>query len=152
MSDDAERVREASRRLVPYWNAVQRAQVSSGHTHLTDADMLVGLLDVGGSILVRIIEADGQDLEAARMASAQAQTAEAAGVHGRVLGLTDAARRVSETMFEEARVRGGQQRQEYVLLGLLLSGGVRVKAVLADLGIDRERVLRELRSSAPDGV
>lgn len=131
--------------LASFWDAVQRVQGGETGRHgVTDADMLAGLLTAADSALLRIIEADGRDLEAARAAIANAVTTEAAAFEGEGIGMTRSARRVAETMFEERRVRGGTQRQEHILLGLLIAGGAPVKAVLATLGIDRARVLREL--------
>jgi len=135
---------EATEPLEAFWAAVRRVQGEGGRRGVTDADMLGGLFEVGDSALARMVAADGGDLEAARVAIADAVAAEAEGVPGSAQGMTEVARGVAEVMFEERRVRGQAQRQEDVLLGLLLAGGARVKSVLAGLGIDRARVLREL--------
>ena len=145
--DETEGTRGSPPPIEAFWTAVQQVQGTGGRQGVTDADMLAGLFEVGDSTLVRMIEADGGDLEATRVAIADAVSAEAEVMPGPTQGMTQVALGVAEVMFEERRVRGGVQRQEHVLLGLLLAGGARVKGVLAELGIDRERVLRELASS-----
>ncbi|MEZ4554440.1 MAG: Clp protease N-terminal domain-containing protein [Dehalococcoidia bacterium] len=132
--------------LAPFWAAVGRVQ--DDQRAITDADMLAGLLHAPDSPLVRIIEHDGHDLEAARAAADTACFACAHEALGEYLGLTHTARCVADAMFEEQRVRGGAVRQEHVLLGLLLAASPEVKALLTRLGIDRPRVLRELPPAA----
>ncbi|MBX7112436.1 MAG: Clp protease N-terminal domain-containing protein [Dehalococcoidia bacterium] len=132
--------RRITRHLQPFWDALSRRQAE--HSWITDAHLLAALGDVPGSALLRILQADGRDLDAFRAATND--LVEAARVHGLVGGLTDPARRVIQAMHEEVDARQDVQREEYLLLALLRAATPEVRALLAEYGLDRARILRQL--------
>jgi ATP-dependent Clp protease ATP-binding subunit ClpA len=132
-------------RLIPFWNAVGISLYLSGHEYVTEADLLAGLFEIEGSVLLKILADDGRDVAAARLTIMDIVAFAPYG--GPLRGaLTPGGRRVIQAASEEAHARGDAQRPEYVLLGLLREGTSEVKGMLAAFGIDRERVLRELRN------
>lgn len=137
---DRDDIRRMTRLLQPFWDLLGEMQAE--HDWMTDANFLAALFEVPESVLVRMLQDDRRDLEAVR--SAIADVVEANRVPGVGGGTSEAARRVFEAMGAEQQARGGVQRQEYVLLGLLREGVPQVRALLATFGIDRERVLRDL--------
>lgn len=140
--DEADVARRGTR-LIPFWNAVGINLYLSRHEYVTEADLLAGLFEIEGSVLIRILADDGRDVAAARLTIMDIVAFAPNG--GPLRGaLTPGGRRVIEAAGQEARARRDAQRPEYVLLGLLREGTSEVKGMLAAFGIDRERVLREL--------
>jgi ATP-dependent Clp protease ATP-binding subunit ClpA len=134
--------------LVPFWNAVGINLYLSGHDYVTEADLLAGLFEIVGSILIKILADDGRDVAAARLTIMDIVAFAPYG--GPLRGaLTPGGRRVIQAASEEAQARRDAQRPEYVLLALLREGTSEVKGMLAAFGIDRERVLRELPPLPP---
>jgi ATP-dependent Clp protease ATP-binding subunit ClpA len=130
-------------RLIPFWNAVGINLYLSRHDYVTEADLLAGLFEIEGSVLIRILAEDGRDVAAARLTIMDIVSFAPYG--GPLRGaLTPGGRRVIQAASEEARARRDAQRPEYVLLALLREGTSEVQGMLAAFGIDRERVLREL--------
>lgn len=133
-------------RLIPFWNAVGMNRYLNHREWVSDADLLAGLFDVEGSILIKILADDGRDVAAARLTIIDIVSfARGEGFRGE---LTPQGKAVIQAAGDEARARGIAPQDEHVLLGLLREGGSEVRGMLAAFGIDRARVLRELETPA----
>ena len=144
-----ERFTDRARRVVVQ---AQEAARDLGHDYIGPEHLLLGLVDEGSGLAVRVLDALGISLEAVR------QRVEAAVPRGELslsghIPFTPAAKKLLEQSLRESRALGHDYiGTEHILLALLGAGGGKAAQVLTGLGADADeargqvtRMLEEFR-------
>lgn len=91
---DFEEIRRMTRLLQPFWDRLEAMQAE--HDWMTDANFFAASFEVPDSVLIRMLQDDGRDVGAVRLAIMDVVAANRVpGVGG---GMSGARRRVSEAM------------------------------------------------------
>lgn len=120
-----------------------------GEQGLTDKHLLLGLIRLEEMAVIRDLEGCGLDLD--KLNAAVERYPAAPAVPNRALALSTGARRALDCAIEEAANEGTVANPKELLLGLLLSMAP-ITQVFSSLEVDPDRLVVELRTSAPPAV
>lgn len=134
----------------------QEAAVELGHNYVGTEHLLIGLIREGGGIAARVLQNQGITAEAVVK-----QIEDLIGIgndqNQGAIGFTPRTKRVLEMSFVEARKLGHNYiGTEHLLLAIMREGESIAVKILANLGIDPQRLLAEvgklLNEDIPEGV
>jgi ATP-dependent Clp protease ATP-binding subunit ClpC len=141
MSAMWQRFTERARRVIFY---AQEEAGRLGENYVSTEHLLLGLVRESDSVAARILERMGVSLTRVRN-EIERQVSRGEGRLGQETQLTPRAKRVIDLAYDEARqLNNNYIGTEHLLLGLIREGEGLAGRVLAKLGVDLDRVRREV--------